>query len=85
MTLNEEQKQRRQDRILRWQQKQAEADKGRAPASRFAASSAYPTSGKGAQAGKLKRSWEQMQGGKSYGIWKGGSTYQGPASSRWTW
>ena len=85
MTLNEEQKQRRQDRILRWQQEQAEAGKGRAPASRFAASSAYPTSGKGAQAGKLKRSWEEMQGGKSKGIKKGGSTDQGQASWRWTW
>ena len=44
-TLNEEQRQRRQDRILRWQQEQAEAGKGRAPASSSAASSAYPTSG----------------------------------------
>ena len=85
MTLNEEQKQRRQDRILRWQQEQAEAGKGRAPASRSAASSAYPTSGKGAKAGKLKRSWEEMQGGKSKGIKKGGSTDQGQASWRWTW
>ena len=84
-TLNEEQKQRRQDRILRWQQEQAEAGKGRAPASRSAASSAYPTSGKGAQSGKLKRSWEEMQGGKSKGIKKGGSTDQGQASWRWTW
>ena len=46
-TLNEEQKKRRYDRILRWQQKQGEADKGRAPASSSAASSAYPASGKG--------------------------------------
>ena len=84
-TLNEEQRQRRQDRILRWQQEQAEAGKGRAPASSSAASTAYLTSAKGGKAGKLKRSWEQMQGGKSKGIQKGGSTYQGQASSRWTW
>ena len=85
MTLNEEQKQRRQDRTLRWQQEQAEAGKGRAPASSSAASTAYLTSAKGAKAGKLKRSWEQMQGGKSKGIQKGGSTYQGQASWRRTW
>ena len=85
MTLNEEQKQRRQDRILRWQEEQAEVGKERALASRSAASSAYPTSGKGAQAGKLKRSWEEMQGGKSKSIKKGGSTDQGQASWRWTW
>ena len=84
-TLNEEQRQRRQDRILRWQQEQAEAGKGRAPASSSAASTAYLTSAKGAKAGKLKRSWEQMQGSKSKGIQKGGSTYQGQAGSRWTW
>ena len=85
MTLNEEQKKRRHDRILRWQQEQAEADKGRTPASSSAASSAYPASGKGAKAGKVKRSWEVMQGAKSKGIKKGGSTDQGQASWRWTW
>ena len=85
MTLNEEQKKRRHDRILRFQQEQAAAGKGRAPASSSAASSAYPASGKGAKAGKLKRSWEEMQGGKSKGIKKGGSTDQGQASWRWTW
>ena len=85
MTLNEEQKKRRHDRILRFQQEQAEAGKGRAPASSSAASSAYPASGKGAKAGKRKRSWEEMQGGKSKGIKKGGSTDQGQASWRWTW
>ena len=84
MTLNEEQKQRRQDRILRFQQEQAEAGKGRAPASSSAARSAYPASGKGAKAAKLKRSWEDMEGGKSKGIKKGGSATQGPASWRWT-
>ena len=88
MTLNEEQNQKRNDRIRRFQEfqkEQAEAGKRRALASSSAASSAYPTSGKGAQAGKLKRPWEEMQGGKSKGIKKGGSTYQGQASSRWTW
>ena len=85
MTLNEDQKKRRQERILRFQQEQAEAGKGRAPASSSAASSAYPPSGKGAKAGKVKRSWEEMQAGKSKGIKKGGSTDQGQASWRWTW
>ena len=85
MTLNEEQKKRRHDRILRFQQEQAETGKGRASASSSAASSAYPPSGKGAKAGKVKRSWEEMQGGKSKGIKKGGSTDQGQASWRWTW
>ena len=85
MTLNEEQKRIRHDRILRWQRAQAEAGKGRTPASSSAASSAYPASGKGAKAGKLKRSWEEMQGGKSKGIKKGGSTDQGQASWRWKW
>ena len=83
MTLNEEQKKRRHDRILRFQQEQAEAGKGRAPASSSAASSAYPASGKGAKAASLKRSWADMEGGKSKGTKTGGSTTQRPAS--WTW
>ena len=88
VTLNEEQNRKRNDRIRRFQQfqqGQAEAGKRRALASSSAASSAYPASGKGAKAGKLKRSWEEMQGGKSKGIKKGGSTDQGQASWRWTW
>ena len=85
MTLNEDQNKRRHERILRFQQEQAEAGKRRAPASSSATSSAYPPSGKAAKAGKVKRSWEEMQAGKSKGIKKGGSTDQGQASWRWTW
>ena len=84
-TLNQDQKNRRQERIVRWQRDQAEADKGRTPASSSAASSAYPASGKGAKAGKAKRSWEVMHGAKSKGSKKGGSTDQGQASWRRTW
>ena len=82
-TLNEEQKQRRHERILRFQKEQEEAAKRRAPASSSAASSAYRPSGKEAKAGKVKRSWQEMQAGKSKGIKKEGSTDQGQASSRW--
>ena len=84
-TLNLEQNRIRNERILRWQQVQAEAHKGREPASSSAASNAFLASGKGAKAGKMKRSWEEMQGGKSKGIKKGCSKDQGQASWRWTW
>ena len=65
MTLNEEQKKRRHDRILRWQQEQAEADKGRTPASSSAASSAYPASGKGVKAGKVKQEQAEADKGRA--------------------
>merc|ERR1712078_387175 len=82
VTLNEEQNRKRNDRIRRFQQfqqEQAEAGKRRALASSSAASIAYPASGKGAKAAKLKRSWEDMEGGQSKGTKKGGSTTQRPA------
>ena len=58
-------------------------NKGRAPASSFAARSAYPASNKGAEAASLKRSRADMEGGQSKGTKKGGSTTPRPTS--WTW
>jgi len=98
-TLNDEQKKRRQQRILRWQEEQAAAARGPAPTSSSAASSAnpprgkgakgkssgYEARGKGAQAGQAKRTWEEMQGAKSSGMKKGGSTPKGQASRRRRW
>ena len=84
-TLYEDQKKACLDLIRRYQNKREEAGKGRATASSSAASSAYPTSGKGAKAGKRKRTWEEMQGGNGKGMKKGWSQDQGQASRRGTW
>ena len=59
-------------------------NKGRAPASSFAARSAYPASNKGAEAASLKRSRADMEGGQSKGTKKGGSTTP-RRTSCWSW
>ena len=85
MTINEDQNRIRHERTLRWQPEDSEAGRRRAPASSSATSSACPPSGKAAKGGKVKRSWEEMQAGKSRGRKKGGSKDGGQASWRRTW
>ena len=81
MTISEAQQTKRDERNHKWQQQQSEAGKAGASASSSASSSACPPSGKGAkghQAGKAKRSREDMEGGKSKGSKKGGSKNERP-------
>ena len=80
-TINQAQNRKRDERIHKWQQEQSTAGKARASASSSASSSACPPSGKGAkagQAGKVKRSWEEMEAGESKGSKKGGSRNERP-------
>ena len=75
VTLNEAQNAARNIRIAKYQEKQSEAATARAWASSPATSSASPPRGKGAkagQAGKMKRSREEMEAGSSKGTKKGG-------------
>ena len=75
VTLNEAQNSARNIRIAKYQQEQSEAATARASASSSATSSASPPRGKGAkagQAGKMKRSREEMEAGSSKGTKKGG-------------